>query len=653
MRLARQPLWLAFVRLYRLKMQDPDLLRAQFDAFVSQLPLLYFTLACNAAAVAVAFAPFGNWRLTGLFPAVLCGFALVRALWWWRRRKQSFTDEQIRYYISNTSRLAVFMAFGFMLWGLQLYPLGDAYARGHLTFFLALTTIGCVCCLMPLPSAALAVATVALLPFVGFFLITDAGHMRLEAVVFGLVGTAMVVLVYRQHRSFVALIESRRDLHLRQLETQKLSDENRRIAFTDALSGLPNRRALLARIDELHADGADAPDQLAMVFIDLDGFKGVNDQYGHEFGDVLIGKVGQRLAAACPEASMLVRMGGDEFAVLVEGARAHGRAEQLAGEIMAALALPVEIDGLQCHIGASIGIAVDADGMTTSYELLRRADAAMYRVKAQSKGGVQVYEASFDAERLHRQRIEQDLRLGLDRGEFDVAYQPIVDALDGRMVAVEALLRWPRRPEGMLAPDDFIDIAEGCGLIHQIGLFVLRRACADMLPHDHLELSVNISPAQFRHPSFAEDVARALRESHFPPHRLQLEITEGYLIDHPERARAAIDAFRAMGVQVALDDFGTGFASIGYLQTYGFTCVKIDRSLVAELGENPRASLLISGMVFMGKGLDLRVVAEGVENERQAAMLRLAGCHGLQGFHFSPPVPIDALWLRGRRAMSC
>ncbi len=630
-------LWRRVVALYRLNTQDPDLLRAQFSAFVSQLPLLYFTLACNAAAVAISFRSFGNWMLTALIPAILCSFAAVRGLWWWRRRKQVFTIKQIRTYIGNTSRLAVLMALGFMLWGLVLYPLGDTYARGHLTFFLALTTISCVCCLMPLPSAALSVATVGLLPFVGYFLVTDAGHMRVEAVVFGLVG------IYRQHLGFVALIQSRRDLHQRQMETQKLSDENRRIAFTDALSGLPNRRALLARLDEVHGQGEAVPDHLAMVFVDLDGFKSINDLHGHEFGDALIRKVGSRLRAVCPPDVMLVRMGGDEFAVLVEGHDAQARAEHMVAQIIETLNMPVQIGRQHCQIGASIGIAADADGTITSYELLRRADTAMYRVKSQAKGGVQIYDPSFDAERLRRRGIEQDLRLGLERGEFDVVYQPIVDAQDGRIVAVEALLRWPRRPDGVLGPDQFIDIAEGCGLIHDIGLFVLRRACADMLDRHDLALSVNISPAQFRHPAFVEDVGAALSESGFPCDRLQLEITEGYLIDHPERAHAAIDAFRAMGVHVALDDFGTGFASIGYLQTYGFTCVKIDRSLVAELGVDPRASLLISGMVFMGKGLDLRVVAEGVETEQQAALLRLAGCHALQGYHFGRPVPLADL----------
>ncbi len=633
--------WL--VGLYRLRIDDDDLLRAQFDAFVRQLPVLYFMLACNASAVVVSFRNIAHPAYADVFPALLCGFSVMRGVWWWRRRFAYFTLPQIQHNIRNTSILAVIMACMFMTWGLLLYPHGDVYARGHLIFFLAMTMVGCVCCLMPLPSAALGLATVAMAPFISYFLVTDAGRMRVEAINFGLVGSALIYLLYRQHHSFIDLIQSRRDLHLRQVETQKLSDENRIIAFTDALSGLPNRRALLARLDEIHSGHQPGPDSVAVIFVDLDGFKVINDAHGHEFGDALIRKVGGRLARLCPAGAMLVRMGGDEFAMMIEQRGAMAVATEIASRILTVLTMPIVIGRAECHIGASVGVAADLDGTTSSYELLRRADAAMYRVKGAGKGGIQHYEPSFDVERDYRQSIERDIRAGLARDEFEVLYQPLVSAEDGRVTGVEALVRWPRRSAGALMPDEFIEIAESCGLIHQLGLFVLRRACADLLAHDALELSVNVSPAQFRHPRFEQEVARVLAETGFPPDRLQFEITEGYLIDHPERARKAIDAFRLIGVTVALDDFGTGFASIGYLQTYGFSCVKIDKSLVADLGKHARASLLISGMVFMGKGLDLRVVAEGVETEQQAAMLRLAGCHVLQGYYFGRAVPLSDL----------
>jgi len=635
--------------LYRLRTDDPELLRAQFRAFVRNLPLLYFMLACNAMAVVVAYAPFAHPRWCDLFAGFLVLVAGMRGVWWWRRRGVVFTDAQIRRHIRNTNALAGFMAMAFMVWALQLYPYGDAYARGHLVLFLALTQLGSVAGLMPVRSAALAVATVAMVPFTAYFLFADGGRMAVDAINFGLVGSAILVLFHVQNEAFAALVQSRRDLHLRQLETQKLSDDNRRIAFTDALSGLPNRRALIARLEDVREGEVAMPDRLAVIFIDLDGFKDINDNYGHEFGDALIRRMGERLRSVCAPGVMLARMGGDEFAVLIarEGAEAFARAT--ADRILSTLTVPLDIAGKACHVGASIGLACDADGTASPSELLRRADTAMYRVKAEGKGGVLGYDPSFDADRLRRQSIEREIRAGLERGEFSVVYQPLVDAVSGAMVGVEALLRWPGRPGGPLGPDDFIDIAEASGLIQPLGQFVLRRACEEMAGLAPLSLSVNISPAQFRYPGFERGVADVLVDTGFDPARLQIEITEGYLIDNPARAARAIDAFREMGVGVALDDFGTGFASIGYLQAYGFTCIKIDKTLCANLGGDPRTGMLISGLVFMAKGLDLKVVAEGVETEAQAALLRLAGCHTLQGYLFGRPAPLADLapW-RGR-----
>jgi len=297
-------------------------------------------------------------------------------------------------------------------------------------------------------------------------------------------------------------------------------------------------------------------------------------------------------------------------------------------------------------------VAGDDEGAVCSYELMRRADTAMYRAKADGKGGVSHYHPGFDADRRRRQQIEADLRGGLARGEFDVAYQALVDAVSGDVLGVEAFLRWPGRPGGALMPDAFMEIAEVTGLIHPLGQFVLRRACQEVGPQAGLMLSINASPAQFRAPGFEAEVAGVLADTGFPPQRLQIEITESYLVDHPDRARHAIAAFQRMGVSVALDDFGTGFASIGYLQSYGFDCVKLDTSLSARLGRDPRAAMLVSGMIHMARGLDMRVAAEGVESEMQAGMLRLAGCDVLQGYHFGWPAPLlDVLESFGMRGV--
>lgn len=292
------------------------------------------------------------------------------------------------------------------------------------------------------------------------------------------------------------------------------------------------------------------------------------------------------------------------------------------------------------QVGASIGLAGNGD-LVSAHELLRRADTAMYHVKMSGKGEIAVYDAAFEQGRLHRLEIEQQIGEGLAKRQFDVFYQPVVDANTRAIVAVEALIRWPRRPAGPIDTQQVIEIAELTGQIHPLGLFVLDRACRDILSWDNVKLSVNVSPAQFRDPGFERQILHVLEQTKFPPHRLQLEITEGYLLTHPENAIRAIKAFKAMGISIALDDFGTGFTSIHYLRSYGFSHVKIDKSLLAGLPHDKRATLLVTGAINLARGLDMRVVAEGVEHEEQAAILSASGCDELQGYLFGKPMPVS------------
>ena len=460
----------------------------------------------------------------------------------------------------------------------------------------------------------------------------------------------MVVVVHRHTLSFSELIRSQRTLRMRQLETEKLSEENRRIAFSDSLSGLPNRRELLARLDRLEARSDLPNNSLAVIFIDLDGFKAVNDEHGHNAGDALIRSVCLRLSQHCPVHATLARVGGDEFAVVLEAPDAQATALRLARAMLEEIALPVLVDRHVLQVGGSIGVAANIDAEGRPRELLRRADTAMYHVKTQGKGQVAIYDVGFDEGRLRRLEIEEQIGSGLNRAEFDVFYQPIVDAMTGAIVSAEALLRWPRRPEGPLQPDDFIDIAEATGQIHPLGLFVLERACREIGPLGDLKLSVNVSPAQFRDPAFERQVMHVLEQTRFPPERLQFEITEGYLLANPERVVSAVEAFKAQGMSVALDDFGTGFTSIHYLRSYGFSHIKIDKSLLAGLAPGAKATLLVTGAITLACGLDMAVIAEGVESDAQAAILRAAGCHELQGYLFGKPMPLDAFIEACRRS---
>ena len=642
MNILARPL-LRLMATYRLRTDDRDLLRAQFQELLRHIPLLYGILSANVIALAIASRHIQSVWLARIIPFVFCAFCLTRAVWWWRRRFGHFTDATIRRLMLSTSVIAASMAAAVVTWVTLLFPYGALSDHNHFVFFVAITLIACVFFLMPVRSAALSVASIGIVPSIGYFLLADPQRMWVEASILAFVGLGMVYVLNRYNRSFAELIYSQRDLRTRQLETERLSEENRRIALTDALSGLPNRRALIARLEDLHRRSQAYPVNVGILFVDLDGFKQINDNFGHELGDTIIRRISDEFARLLPDEAVLFRMGGDEFAILIDGGDAEAQAMAIAKDILGWLTLPLRLAAHEFQLGASIGIAASAGLVVDPYELLRRADTAMYRAKGEGGNGAQAYSPDMDAGREWRQQLETEMRLGIDQSEFAVLYQPLVEARSGKVVAVEALARWPGRRGDELGPGDFIPVAESSGLIHPLGLLVLRQACAELASHADLRLNVNVSPAQFRHPHFENEVAAVLRETGFPPQRLQIEITEGYLIDHPARANRAIAAFADIGVQVVLDDFGSGFASIGYLRQFPFSGIKIDKSLATGLGQDPRALMLITGMVHLANGLEMSVTAEGIETESQAALFRLAGCHELQGYHFGMPTTLDLI----------
>jgi predicted signal transduction protein with EAL and GGDEF domain len=603
--------------LFSVPTDDVELIRAQFRAFARQIPLLYFILATNALAVMFTFAKFGHPWLSVYAPSALCALCLLRGVVWWRIGRSQVPDDIAIRHMQRTNRLAFVIAVAFTAWGLSLYTYGDgdAYAKAQIVFFLALTMISCNFCLMHLRSAALNVTLVGVAPFSLFFFFADDGHFRAAAVNLALAAVGMIAILMIYYRDFAHLVASRRSLLEKQAETQRLSDENSRLANMDALSGLPNRRALMTRLDQCSRGAGATP--TAVVYIDLDGFKDVNDTYGHSTGDRLIDIVAKEF-----------------LRVLPEGAFASGA--------LTVLARPIRIGDRAVQIGASVGVCcTEADGCDAQ-ELFRRADIAMYHVKANGKSGVRIYTPDLDLERQRQQDIEDQLRRALRADELDVVYQPIVGAAENRVVAVEALVRWPRRPEGELTPDQFVPVAERSGLINQLGLFVLRRACEDFLGVETIKVAVNVSPAQFRDPDFERAVMRTLLETGFSSARLELEVTEGYLIDHPQRAAAVIAFLKTLGVAVALDDFGAGYTSIAYLRKYGFDRIKLDKSLVDRVTIEKSTGVLVAGAIHMANALDMAVTAEGVETEEQAYVLGLAGCQRLQGFLFGRPMPLGA-----------
>nr|WP_318284507.1 MULTISPECIES: EAL domain-containing protein [unclassified Methylobacterium] len=414
------------------------------------------------------------------------------------------------------------------------------------------------------------------------------------------------------------------------------------MAHHDALTGLPNRVLFSACLIEAIAEHARTGAKAALLCLDLDKFKFVNDTLGHPAGDALLRQVAERITACLRREDLVARLGGDEFAVLLRNPDA-GAVETITGRIIEALARPVRLGDRDCQIGVSIGIARLPEHGTESDTLLRNADLALYRAKAEGGSLAHCFEAAMDSWARSRRRRETDLHEAFARGDLALAYQPVVDVRARTIVGFEALLRWHHPAEGMVPPAEFVPLAEETGLIVPIGAWVLRQACAEAsLWADPVRVAVNLSPVQFRDPGLVATVREALALSGLAPQRLELEVTESVLLAASEANVATLHALRDLGVRIAMDDFGTGYCSLSYLQKFPFDKIKIDRSFVSRLGEDPHSTAIVRAVIGLGASLGIVTVAEGVETEAQFAHLREEGCGEVQGYLFGRPSPATA-----------
>jgi diguanylate cyclase (GGDEF)-like protein len=429
------------------------------------------------------------------------------------------------------------------------------------------------------------------------------------------------------------------------IRLQRNAIEARYAATHDMLTGLPNRAALVAALRQALGKMRYGGPSVAIVYLDLDGFKQVNDAYGHAAGDRLLVKAAAAFQRLCGD-RLLVRVGGDEFAVLVLEPNATVAAVDVGQRLVDLFDERIEVDEHLVSLSTSVGVVGTGSPDVGVDEILRRADVAMYRAKHLGRDRICIFEAGLDAERARRTRISEDLHRALTTDALELAYQPIFDAETGRIVCAEALLRWPHQAGEVVPTDEFISIAEESGLISEIGKWAMRRACRDALAWPDIRIAVNVSPAQFGDPDFASVVAGILKDENFPAGRLEIEVTENFFIAYPEQARIVIDGLHRLGVVLALDDFGTGYSSIGYLRRFAFDKVKIDRALVAGIDTDPGLQQMVQATVLIGRALDLTITAEGVETEAEAVVLRAAGCHEFQGFHFARPAPAAALSAR-------
>jgi diguanylate cyclase (GGDEF)-like protein/PAS domain S-box-containing protein len=412
----------------------------------------------------------------------------------------------------------------------------------------------------------------------------------------------------------------------------------------DFLTGLPNRLLLKERISQAIGLAQRHGTQLALLYLDLDGFKHINDSLGHPIGDKLLQSVAGRLLACARSSDTVSRHGGDEFIVLLSEVRHADDASAAVSRILQAVAAVHSIGRHQLHISTSIGVSVFPDDGQDAETLIKNADTALYHAKEDARHGFQYFKPAMNARAVERQFLEESLRRALERSELSLHYQPKIEFKTGTIVGAEALLRWTHPTRGAISPAIFIPIAEDCGLIKRIGSWVMREACDQAcawtragLPE--MTIAVNVSAAEFRGDRFLEGVFEALHATGLEPRRLELELTESALMTHTESATSILQAVRARGVHVAIDDFGTGYSSLSYLQKFAVDALKIDQSFVTQISETGEETGLVIAVISMAQSLKLRVIAEGVETIEQLRFLRDHHCDEAQGFYFSQPVP--------------
>ena len=429
---------------------------------------------------------------------------------------------------------------------------------------------------------------------------------------------------------------------------KSLEDELKRQAFHDSLTGLANRALFADRLQHAISRAERMPHALAVLFVDLDDFKTVNDSLGHSEGDLLLIAVADRLRAGVRAGDTIARMGGDEFAILIEDPTDGETPVDVGRRLLAQLEPPFVHGGKELFIRASIGIATARSRDHTADEVLRNADVAMYTAKSNGKNRTEVFEPGMHSAALNRLALKGDLERALERGEFRLMYQPIVRLGAGRLSGVEALLRWQHRERGTVGPAEFIPVAEETGLIVPLGRWVLERACTQaaawnaIAPHP-ITMSVNVSGRQLQQPAFAAEVAEVLTSTGLAPELLTLELTESVLMQDAEAAIAMLADLKSLGVRLAIDDFGTGYSSLNYLRRFPIDELKIDRSFVASLDDGPAQSAVVLSILRLGETLHLETVAEGIEEPSQLAALRDLGADFGQGYLFARPLDVDAV----------
>ena len=621
----------AFRDFFSVRTDNPELVRAQIKALAKQLPLLLFICLVNALAVA--------WTHYGVAPNLLTiGFPLLLAIgypalaWTWVKtsyRPPSHADA-CRLLKAATIQAPIATAVT-LAWAWVLFQYGDAYAQGHVVFTVGITITCCIFCQMHLRPAALSVTGVTAVAFVVFFFETHRLVFQAVAVsmLLGLAAMAYIVLIF--YRDFADMIAFQKELGASHLE-------NSRLANLDSLTDLPNRRQFFSTLRKLLRRGDLR--RFVVGVVDLDGFKSVNDLYGHTAGDRVLVEAGRRMRDLGGDAISFSRLGGDEFGVIIDESLNDAEILALGVRICALLKIPFVLPDGVAEVSGSIGFATFPEAGSTAELLFERADYSLYHAKKHRRGRPVIFSIEHETEIRQFANLERCLRDADLETEMSLHFQPIVDVARGKILAFEALARWDSPTLGRVAPDIFIRVAERGDLINRLTRMLLRKAlaAARTWPND-IRVSFNLSTRDLSSREAIVNIVAIIESSGIAPSRIDLEVTETALMQDFDQASLSLRTLRALGVRISLDDFGTGYSSLSYLQQFPIDKIKVDRSFTREVETEPSCRAIVKSVIDLCQNLNLTCVVEGMETDAQARVLRELGCTIMQGWLFGKPMP--------------
>jgi diguanylate cyclase (GGDEF)-like protein len=630
--------------LFQIETDRPELVQSQLRMFRSQVPVLYFMLLVNVGAASYTHFDSAPRALTLAGGVALIAFCVLRIVVWMRKRVQELTPAQAAGRLRSTVVVSGGVTLLFFAWGVSLYPYGDAYAQTEVAFFLSITVIGCVFCLMHFRPAALALIALGVVPTVLFLTLTGRPTFVAMAVNLTLVTAAIVHILLIHSRDFASMIAFQTELGKKHVETLRLAEENSRLANLDPLTELPNRRRFFANLNERLGAAAPQRKRFVVGLADLDGFKPVNDVYGHVVGDQVLVEAGRRLKDVCGDAALLARLGGDEFGLLLDAELSDAQITACGERLCEALRTPFQLADVTVQIAGSVGFAIFPEAGTTAAALFERADYALYHAKQNARGRPVIFSGEHETQIRQFASVERCLRNADLEKELSLHFQPIFDVIRGKVVAFEALARWDSPELGRVSPGVFVRVAERTDFITCLTRILLRKALAyaRAWPED-VRVSFNLSVRDIASFEAIMQIIAIIEASGVAPQRIDLEVTETAVMRDFDKGCECLKALRALGVHVSLDDFGTGYSSLSYVRQLPLDKIKIDRSFIKDIETQPACRDIVKTVIDLCRNLKLACVIEGMETRAQAEILRELGGALMQGYYFGRDMPADAV----------